>query len=75
MSITSPSPPEQRLLCLSALVSLLNANLWDQSAEWQQQLRSDSSNPAKLESILKVIVRKLQVIPDVPHGNEVAAAQ
>lgn len=35
----------------------------------------DKPNLAKLGSILKVIVRKLQVIPDVPRGNQVAAAK
>lgn len=61
--------PGQRIGCLSEQVSCLSTSLWDQSAGAVATAPADRPTPAKLESILKVMVRKLRVIPDVLHGN------
>lgn len=64
-----PRVPGQRTGCLSEQVSCLSGSLWDQSVEQVATAPPDRPTPAKLESILKVMVRKLRVIPDVLHGN------
>lgn len=58
----------QSLYFPAVLAGFLNTILGSVSVALNPTL-PDRRNPTKLESILKVIVRKLQVIPDVPHGN------
>lgn len=61
--------PGQWIGCLSEQVSCLSTNLLGSVSGAVARAPPDRPTPAKLESILKVMVRKLRVIPDVLHGN------